>query len=498
MKIIDSNIEKKTSYKADIAIIGAGIIGIFLTFLLKKTKYKIILIDRGNKNFNSFKEIRTINKGSYHASSQSSKAFTLGGKSSLWGGQLSEFRKEDIKKNFWGFQYNELKKLYNSLYKTLHLKCNDKIIYNKNFKIGFYFTYFLKEPNLFKYFKNRILNSKNILIISNLVAQELVFKNKKVEFLKCKNNKNDLIDIKAKKFILCLGTIENIRFLLTNKGLSRKNPLKKLKFIGCFFQDHLAINLGKLTIKSKIKFSNLFENRLLNGIIHQPKMCNVINNKNQLSMTASFISQSHENKLIYTAKNNLRDFKKNLNIKNFIKLLNFKYFKYVVLYIFHYMIFKRVKLFFGNTVKMHIISEQTPISNSKITINNKKLKDGLNQAILNWKTDTKEFDQIKIFIKELVLFFNQSRIGKLDVKKDFLKYKKFKKNITDTNHASGGLKISKNSKEGVCDKNFKVWGTSNLFVAGSALFPNSGHSNVTLTAMALTLKLSKNILKKKY
>ena len=183
--------------------------------------------------------------------------------------------------------------------------------------------------------------------------------------------------------LLCLGTIENIRFLLTNKGLSRKNPLKKLKFIGCFFQDHLAINLGKLTIKSKIKFSNLFENRLLNGIIHQPKMCNVINNKNQLSMTASFISQSHENKFIYTAKNNLRDFKKNLNIKNFIKLLNFKYFKYVVLYIFHYMIFKRVKLFFGNTVKMHIISEQTPISDSKITINNKKLKDGLNQAILN-------------------------------------------------------------------------------------------------------------------
>lgn len=496
MKIIDSNIEKNTSYNTDIVIIGAGIIGTFLAFLLKKTKYKIILIDRGNKNFNFFKEVRTINKGTYHASSQSSKAFTLGGKSSLWGGQLSEFRKEDIQKNFWGFQYNELKKLYNSLYKTLNLKCNDKIIYNKNFKIGFYFTYFLKEPNLFKYFKNKILDSKNILIISNLIAQELVFKNKKVEFLKCKNNKKNLINIKAKKFILCLGTIENIRFFLTNKGLSRNNPLKKLKFIGCFFQDHLAITFGKLTIKSKMKFSNLFENRLLNNLIHQPKICNVINNKNQLSMTASFLSQSHENKLMYKAKNNLSEFKKSLNIKNFIKLLNFKYFKYVVLYILHYMMFRRVKLFFGNTVKMQIISEQTPLSESRITINNKKLKDGLNQAILNWKTGTQEFDQIKTFIKKLVLFFNQSRIGKLDINKNFLKYKKFKKNITDTNHASGGLKISKNSKKGVCDKNFKVWGTSNLFVAGSALFPNSGHSNVTLTAMALTLKLSKHISKK--
>jgi hypothetical protein len=497
MKIIDANKEKIISYNFDIAIIGAGIIGVFLAFLLKKTKYKVILIDRGNKKFNYSKEVRTINKGTYHASSQTSKALMLGGKSSLWGGQLSEFRKEDIKKNFWGLQYNELKKLYNSLYKTFHLKCNNKILYNKKFKLGFYFTYFLKKPNLFQYFKTKILNSKNILIISNLVAQELVFENKKVKFLKCKNNKNNLINIKSKKFILCLGTIENIRFFLTNKALSRNNPLKKLKFIGHFFQDHLAITFGKLTIKSKAKFSNLFENRLMNDIIHQPKICNVLNNKNQLSMTASFICQSYENKLVYRAKKNLIDFKKNLNIKNFIRLLNFKYFKYVILYIFHYIVFKRIRLFFGNTIKMNIVSEQSPLSDSKITINNKKLKDGLNQAILNWKIDIKQLDQIKNFIKKLVLFINQSRIGQLEINKDILIYDKFIKNITDTNHASGGLKISKNSKKGVCDKNFKVWGTSNLFVAGSALFPNSGHSNVTLTAMALTLKLSKHILKKK-
>jgi len=58
------------------------------------------------------------------------------------------------------------------------------------------------------------------------------------------------------------------------------------------------------------------------------------------------------------------------------------------------------------------------------------------------------------------------------------------------------LIISKTSKTGVCDENFKVWGTSNLYIAGSALFPNSGHSNVTLTAFALAIKLSRNLIKK--
>ena len=49
MKIIDANIEKNTSYNADIAIIGAGIIGTFLTFLLKKTKYFCVFSVRRKK-----------------------------------------------------------------------------------------------------------------------------------------------------------------------------------------------------------------------------------------------------------------------------------------------------------------------------------------------------------------------------------------------------------------------------------------------------------------
>ena len=189
MKIINANKNFFNPDNVDIAIVGTGIIGIFFAFLLKKSKLKIILIDRGSNSLPS-KEKRTILNGINHSTSQSTKGFRLGGNSSLWGGQLSEFRKEDIKKNFWGLKYNQLKKLYNEVYKILHLKCNKKILVDKKFKIGFYFTYFLKEPNLYKYFKSKLFNYKNISIISNLVAQELVFKDKQVVSLKCKSNKN--------------------------------------------------------------------------------------------------------------------------------------------------------------------------------------------------------------------------------------------------------------------------------------------------------------------
>jgi choline dehydrogenase-like flavoprotein len=43
---------------------------------------------------------------------------------------------------------------------------------------------------------------------------------------------------------------------------------------------------------------------------------------------------------------------------------------------------------------------------------------------------------------------------------------------------------------GVVDVNLKVHGTSNVYVAGSSVFPSMGAANPTFTAMALALRLA--------
>ncbi len=50
-----------------------------------------------------------------------------------------------------------------------------------------------------------------------------------------------------------------------------------------------------------------------------------------------------------------------------------------------------------------------------------------------------------------------------------------------------------NPLQSVVDRNCKVHGVDNLYIAGSSVFPTSGVSNPTLTIVALTLRLADHL-----
>ena len=62
-------------------------------------------------------------------------------------------------------------------------------------------------------------------------------------------------------------------------------------------------------------------------------------------------------------------------------------------------------------------------------------------------------------------------------------------------HLMGTTRMAKNDNEGVVDVNQRVFGTSDLYVTGSSVFPTGGGSNPTLTLTALSLRLADHLLK---
>jgi choline dehydrogenase-like flavoprotein len=57
-------------------------------------------------------------------------------------------------------------------------------------------------------------------------------------------------------------------------------------------------------------------------------------------------------------------------------------------------------------------------------------------------------------------------------------------------HDMGTTRMADDPTRGVTDRHGRIHGMENLYVAGSSLFPTVGFANPTLTAVALTLRLT--------
>jgi choline dehydrogenase-like flavoprotein len=60
-------------------------------------------------------------------------------------------------------------------------------------------------------------------------------------------------------------------------------------------------------------------------------------------------------------------------------------------------------------------------------------------------------------------------------------------------HHIGTTRMHTDPAQGVVDENCRVHGTSNVFVAGSSVFPTAGWAPPTLTIVALALRLADHI-----
>jgi choline dehydrogenase-like flavoprotein len=60
-------------------------------------------------------------------------------------------------------------------------------------------------------------------------------------------------------------------------------------------------------------------------------------------------------------------------------------------------------------------------------------------------------------------------------------------------HQMGTTRMHRSPKQGVVNENCQVHGISNLFIAGSSVFPTSGNAGPTLTIVALAIRLADHV-----
>jgi choline dehydrogenase-like flavoprotein len=61
--------------------------------------------------------------------------------------------------------------------------------------------------------------------------------------------------------------------------------------------------------------------------------------------------------------------------------------------------------------------------------------------------------------------------------------------LRDNYHHAGGTRMGQTENDGVVDRNLRVFGTTNLYVAGAATFRTTSNANTTFTALAFVTRL---------
>jgi len=146
----------------------------------------------------------------------------------------------------------------------------------------------------------------------------------------------------------------------------------------------------------------------------------------------------------------------------------------------------------NNQLVIRSCIELTPDPDNRVMLSQKKDNLGENQVILKWKIRDLDKYTITKLHDFLDTKFRNSRIFNLKIFDNFIE-ERFPYSYESGHHHTGTTRMSDKPESGVVDKNCKVHGISNLYIAGSSVFPTAGVANSTLTIIALAIRLSDHI-----
>ena len=145
----------------------------------------------------------------------------------------------------------------------------------------------------------------------------------------------------------------------------------------------------------------------------------------------------------------------------------------------------------GAAAKLLLMCEQEPSRDSYIALGEAKDRFGARKARLHWHVDASTWTTMVHFTETIAE--EMERVGLGQVRLDAglrADAPDWENRLSDVNHHMGGTRMSAAAAEGVVDNQLQLWGVPNLHVCSAAVFPTGGHSNPTLTLLALAARLA--------
>ena len=515
--------EKQASIQPDnydVCIIGAGAAGIVLATSLAQRGVRTLLLEAGGKRYASKYQDSYLGEsdGLPYGGLYEGRFRVLGGTTTQWGGQILElddfiFEKRPwIPGSGWPFSKAELTPYYRralqmeglsqspgdteEIWRGLGLQqpafgqdllsAFAKFCPNTNF-VGIHNDALFNDPNL------------TLCIRATAVELELADDQSTVVGVLCRSIGGREMRFGARNFVICMGGIENSRFLLQATRRGSVAPWNRYGMVGRHFQDHLSGHVADVVEQNSDLPDVYLDYVSIGGYRFQQKMKLSFGTQKQLETldVAGFLthfSGNHDDMaLAYETVRWLRT--------NRYEKLSFGRLAHLAFNI-HKMVWHRMpysRAMQSGTrasrrkLKLCVNCEQSPLSEGRISLSPQQDSLGLWRAKVHWRSSAQEIHSIRSYVAIIQKSFEENRLGKIVPFPSLSSDEAVNSSFTDIFHHLGGTRMAETPDAGVVDPNLRIFGTTNAYVCSTSVFPSAGFANPTHTLIALAYRLADHL-----
>ncbi|MCW5662019.1 MAG: GMC family oxidoreductase [Burkholderiaceae bacterium] len=532
---VDDGLVQETT----ICIVGGGAAGITMALEFERHGIDTVLLESGGfkPHAQTMDLYRGENVGIPYEFGDGMRSRLLGGGSNCWGGWCRPLDAEDMHRHDWipdsgwPFELNELLPYYERAHPLLRLgplnydiehwvsAVNRSDVRRMPLPSGDVLdsvSQFSPPLRFAKAYRKQLRDARHVRLFlhANVVDIETDANGGSVTSVQVKTFSGSRMTVKARHFVLATGGIENARILLaSNKGhgagLGNGNDL-----VGRYFMDHPRLQLGKVRFRDAWRRNKLYDimfhylnpavaahgtmvaaqmtvapevrrrERLLNGRVW---FWSVFPGEGTAAADALIRMKHRLHAKVDPQHSFLGDLltmaREPFNTLNFIAARQLR--PVGILKELHFQMIKEARF--------QMICEPTPDPNSRVTLASSRDALGMPRARVNWQLGDQvkhTFDRtLSIIAKEL----QAAQIADIELDPPLLG-REWPAALEGTWHHMGTTRMHDSPKLGVVDRNCRIHGVSNMFVAGSSVFPTAGANFPTFTLVALALRLSDHIV----
>lgn len=459
----------------DCCVIGGGPAGITVALRLAAGGKRVVLVEGGDVEYSersqSLYQCRSTGREAYV---DTKRLRMLGGTSNHWAGRCRPMEPSDFTTALpngmsgWPVSYSEIDQYRHEAMRILDLPMKDFDALNPPLSGGDFNAdrYMFSTTRFANKYAKDLRETPGLDVFVNCNCVDLVFdgKTKRLATATVVDYAGRRGAVKAKCFVLAMGAIENARQLLSSNSLAANGVIKAGDLTGSCFMEHLLVDIGNFVLREDQS-----------------------TDERQYYTTDAFVDKHR------VGKGNLR-FSNITKIKSYGRTAAVKSF------------FKNLACSMGIAEKVQVIAsfdcpgdgtistqiEQLPRRQSRISLTQDMDALGMRKASIHWDIGEDDIRTIRTIGMEVAKRFADSGLGYVKLNQDLMG-NPAKLYIHPHAHHMGTTRMASKPGDGVVDDNCKVFGTENLYVAGSSIFARGGANNPTLPIVQFSLRLADHL-----